>query len=101
MTGFGFAFTTTFTGAETPEQLFASFAVTEKTPDAVTVILCEVSPLLQAYELVEAVERITESPSQKTVFPEAVIATIGLGFTVTFRGTELPRQPFRSVTETE
>lgn len=88
-------------GREVAEHPFTSVRVTEKVPEAVTVIDCVVSELFQRYSTPGVDVRTTLSPSQKVVGPSGVIVTAGSELTNTSVTAEVEEQPLASVMVTE
>lgn len=83
-------------------QPLALVTVTEKLPEADTVMLCVVAPLLHRYEAAAELVKVTLPPAQKVVGPLAVIVgTAGRGCTVTDVLAEVRLQPLALVTVTE
>lgn len=80
----GVGLTTTFVGAEGPEEQPNNTCSTVYEPAVLTVIDCVVSPVDQTFPSRNEDVNVTEPPEQKVVGPLAVIfGTPGIGFAVT------------------
>ena len=69
-------------------------------PDAMTVMDCDVAPVLQRYEVPALAVSVTLPPLQNVVGPDAVIVAAGIGLTVTVAGPDVAEQPATSKTVT-
>jgi hypothetical protein len=86
----GFAFTVTTVASELSDLHPFTVLRTLNDPEARTVMLLDVEPLLQVLPEVAEEVRTTESPLQKVVFPPAEIVGVdGFAFTVTTVASEL------------
>lgn len=91
----GVGSTLTVTVPLVAEQPFTPVAVTLKLPLAVTLIEVVVAPLLQRYVLPPDAVSVTLPPLQKVSGPDALIAGVGVGLTVTVVEAEVMEQfPF-------
>jgi hypothetical protein len=80
-------------GAEVALHVLASVTVTVNVSDAVTLIVCDVAPFDQRYEVKPApASSVTLPPVQNVSGPLCVIDTIGAGLTVTVVGDDVPLQ---------
>ena len=95
----GAGFTVTLTADDVPPHPLLSITVYD--PDASTVMLDEVAPVLHTLLLLMLEVSTTLSPWQNVVGPLAVIEGMLFGFTLTVIAFEIPVQPFASVIETE
>lgn len=96
----GLGLTVVDTEAELAEHPLAFVTVTEKFPLVFTLIDWVVTPLLHNQEDPAEAVSVTDPFEQKLVGPFAVIVAVGVGFTVTVVGAELPVHPPACVTTT-
>ena len=96
----GFGLTVVETELEVAEHPLELVTTTEKFPLVVTLIDWIVAPLLHNQDDPAEAVSVTEPLEQKLVGPLAVIVAVGLGFTVTVVGAEVPVHPPVCVTTT-
>ena len=95
----GAGLTVTLTAEDVPPHPLLSVTVYD--PDAVTVMLCVVAPLLHTLLLLMLEVSSTLSPWQNVVGPPAAIEGMLFGFTLTVTAFEVPVHPLTSVTDAE
>lgn len=98
----GTGFTVTITEADDADEHPNRFTDTLKVPDALTLMLWDVSPLVHTFPDVALEVKVTLSPWQNVVLPVIEIPGVGgIGFATIVVGNELALHPFASVVVTE
>lgn len=98
----GNAFTVIVIGADGADEHPKRVTDTEKVPNAITLMLCVVSPLLHTFPDVAPEVKMTLSPWQKVVLPVMEILGVGgIEFATIVVGNEVALHPFASVAVTE